>query len=348
VSKKCPSTTTSEDDATQVRKSMLRYLLRSHGGILTSSTLSRRSSLTGVCFTLSLALVAVFHTFESLGFAIRTMADCRMDGIDTHGCCDDIRMDPPYFYEDWKKVLAILEALDRPWFASGGWGLFALRTAGFGFKAANASDKRRWGDLHMDDDMDVTIIFHDEKDQAEKYIEVTALCERAGGLMCARNMAGNGSSILFDSSKTFNFALWSAHINESEDAIAIVEVAGYNYNLPISRIMPLKYTRFHDTTVRVPNDYMWVYSHLRPWSPPKSGPKSGSLDNRQVEYGQGCMKLAYPAFLHQSFGIPENNPINSSLDFYEDAWQAEKGLVKCAFCLERHGCASFASCFRPT
>jgi hypothetical protein len=97
---------------------------------------------------------------------------CRMNGAP--GCCDDIRMETPFFHEDWMKVLTILEALDRPWFASGGWGLFALRSGGYGFKAAETIEhKLLMKDLRMDSDMDFTIIFNDAEDQLEKYVEVS-------------------------------------------------------------------------------------------------------------------------------------------------------------------------------
>ena len=39
---------------------------------------------------------------------------CRSFGA--AGCCDDIRMGKPFFYDDWNKMLSILEALNRPWF----------------------------------------------------------------------------------------------------------------------------------------------------------------------------------------------------------------------------------------
>ena len=42
----------------------------------------------------------------------------------------------------------------------------------------------------MDNDMDFTIIFNDEEDQANKYREVTTLCEQANGLICSYNKEG--------------------------------------------------------------------------------------------------------------------------------------------------------------
>ena len=269
--------------------------------------------------------------------------------IGAPGCCDDIRMDTPFFHGDWEKVLNILESLDRPWFASGGWGLFALRIGGYGFKAANGRGHKEWSKIGMDDAMDFTVIYNDAQDQLDKYVEVSALCEKSDGLICVhhpkhRTAKGNGTATIWDSSHRVHFALWGAYMNETDDAVTIVDISGYNYDLPASRILPLKYARFHDSWIRVPRDSMWVYSHLRPWS--RENPTSFATDNRDVEYGQGCMKMAYPAFLHQSFGVPLHNPINASSDFYDEIRYTERKLVDCAMCLERHGCASFAPCFR--
>lgn len=307
---------------------------------------SRGKQTARLCYFASLfCLLSLLLAYSPYELILRNKPRGCQVNIPT-SCCEDIRMNAPYFYTDWLRVLNILEALDRPWFASGGWGLFALRVGGFGFNVAPPEGpKKEWGGrFGMDVDMDVTIIFNDAEDQAAKYVEITALCERVGGLICARNKPNNGTATLWDSTNTFYFSLWGGWINEAEDVVSITEIAGYTYNLPMSRVLPLKYAQFHGSRIRVANDYMWVYSHLRPWS--ERNPPNESLDGREVEYGQGCMKMAFPSFLQQSFGIPAHRPINSSLDDYESVRRLERGLVDCAFCLEAHGCASFAECFR--
>ena len=95
---------------------------------------------------------------------------------------------------------------------------------------------------------------------------------------------------------------------------------------------------------------MWVFSHLRPYfgeEDPEAvhAPTNASVDNRQVEYGVGCLNMAFPGSLTQSFGVPRRNPINGS-DPYELIRRTEQKLVECAICLEKHRCASFAGCFR--
>lgn len=276
----------------------------------------------------------------SLSFEANAISTDSCRQYSAPGCCDDIRMDNPFFFEDWEKVLGILETLGRPWFASGGWGLFALRIGGYGFKAAEAN---AWKPLQMDEDMDITIIFNDKEDEMEKYTEISMLCEQAGGLICKKNYNASGTSVIWDASEKMHFALWGAHMNHQEDAIKILAIAGYDYNMPLSRIFPLKFGRFHDSWFRLPNDYMWVYSHLRPYTPKRL---NFTVDDRQVEYGEGCLKMGYPGFLHQSFGIPRHNPIRANTDLYDKVRRYEQRMVDCAFCLERHGCASFASCFR--
>lgn len=285
------------------------------------------------------AHVRIGHTDDS----------CRSFGAP--GCCDDIRMGTPFFYDDWNKMLSILEALNRPWFASGGWALFVLRTSGYGFKSTDDLPYEQWAQSigeeqwSMDNDMDFTIVFNDEEDQANKYREVTTLCEQENGLICSYNKEGNGSSVVWESSHRLHFALWGAYINGSE-YITIAEIAGYNYDLPRSRILPTKYAKFHDSWIRVPRDSLWTFSHLRPYC--VYPPCDAASDDRDVEYGSGCMKMAYPEFLQGSAGIPAHAPINSTTNVYEDVRSLERSLIGCAECLERHRCASFAECFRST
>jgi len=316
------------------------------------------------CVVFSTAFMAPRRFYRFLGpprlYQRESSAEkCRVQGTQSD-CCNDITMEPPYFYEEWKQMLDVLEALDRPWFASGGFTLFAVRLGGFGFKYAEefvtrdsevkSEQHNRWINL-MDGDMDFTIIFRDEEDRSEKYREVSELCEDKDKLRCSRNWPDNGSSTVWENSGNgpakMCFTLWSAYLNGT-DHLTINSIANYPYDMPVSRILPTKYAKFHDSWIRVPNDFMWAFSHFRPYSVP--APSKAIDDNRNVEYGMGCLEMAYPTFLVQSAGVPKNRPINQfpQTDYYDEIRRMERGLVNCAFCLQRHGCASFTSCFEQT
>jgi len=267
-------------------------------------------------------------------------------------CCEDLVVDKPFFYADFVEALNLLESLDRPFFASGGWGLFAIRVGGFALKSRellNRSVTTREGHSgYADSDMDFTLVFQSEEDAASKYTEIGKKCQKTEGIICPFNKDNNGSSVIWNRNKTFHFALWAGvpvpSNNESAAHIKILGIAGYNYLLPATRILPTRLAKFHDSVIPVANDYMWLYSHLRPYSNP--APKHEKDDDRSVEYGLGCLEMAYPKFLHQAAGVPEHVPIKDSVDYYDFVRELEKSLVLCALCLERQGCASFASCFR--
>ena len=286
----------------------------------------------------------------------RSEESCRIYGTQSN-CCEDVRMERPYFFEAWEQVLDILESLDRPWFASGGFALFAIRVGAFGFKNAEnfvtkdsavlSVSHKKWMSL-LDGDMDFTVIFNDKEDQRAKYREITELCKQNDKLRCSANFPDRGTSVLWESTHTLergkmSFCLWGAFRNGTH-GITISDIANYDYDIPAFRILPTTYAKFHDSWIRVPRDFLWVFSHLRPYS--KSAPANASVDTRNVEYGMGCWEMAYPSWLLQSADIPKNRPINRfpETDYYEEIRAFERGLGNCASCLARHGCASFISC----
>jgi len=252
-------------------------------------------------------------------------------------------------------MLQILEALERPWFVSGSSALFALRTGGFGFKFAEnfvTRNSEKLSDTHkqwmslLDADMDFTVLFHDKEDQAAKYRQVSALCNSTSKLRCSRSFPDGGSSVVWEKGEPgkMNFGMWGAFRNGT-DRVTINGIAKYDYDMPWSRLFPTKYAKFHTSWIRVPNDFMWAFSHFRPYSVP--APPNASVDTRQVEYGMGCIEMAYPKFLLQSAGVPASRPINAfpDSDPYEEIRRIESSMVRCARCLESVGCASFTSCF---